>query len=140
LTVQTETPDDTTLVATVTVDAGIDTVYAAFTQPAEFAEWFWPKGFETAYTLDVREGGEYRVRSDVMNMGVTGRYLEVSPPHRLAMTWRWDGEPDESHVLVELTATGAGTKVVVTHSANPTAEVRDSHAVGWRDCLTRLTG
>ena len=139
VTVHTETPDDETVVATVTVAAGRERVFAAFTDPAELAAWFWPRRFDTSYRLDVREGGEFHVRSDVMDLGVRGRYLDVLPPSRLAMTWRWDGEDEQSHVLIELTVlAGAGTLVTVTHSANPTVEARDAHAQGWRDCLGRL--
>lgn len=142
MTVLTETPDDTTVVATVTVAAPPERVFAAFTDPAELAAWFWPERFATAYTLDVREGGAFHVRSDAMGMGVSGRYVEVAPPARLAMTWAWDGEDGpESHVLVEIGATAAGgSEVRVTHSANASAAARDGHGQGWHDCLGRLAG
>jgi uncharacterized protein YndB with AHSA1/START domain len=138
VTVRTETPDDKTVVATVTVDAAPERVFTAFTDPVELAVWFWPRRFDTSYRLDVREGGEFHVRSDSMDLGVRGRYVEVRPPSRLAMTWQWDGEDELSHVLVELTALAKGTLVTVTHSANPSVEARDGHAQGWRDCLGRL--
>jgi uncharacterized protein YndB with AHSA1/START domain len=139
MTVHIETPDDKTVIATVTVDAAPGRVFAAFTDPGELAAWFWPARFATTYRLDVREGGEFHVRSAAMDMGVRGRYLEVRPPARLAMTWQWDGEDEQSHVLVEFVATGVGrTLVTVTHGANPTVAARDGHAQGWRDCLDRL--
>ncbi|HEY0637795.1 MAG TPA: SRPBCC domain-containing protein [Pseudonocardiaceae bacterium] len=136
--VRTWTPDDRTVVATVTVAGTPERVFRAFTDPAELAAWFWPERFATSYRLDVREGGEYVIRSDAMGMGVRGRYLEVTPPTRLAMSWRWDGEEGETHVLVELAAEGDGTLVTVTHGANPSSATRDGHAQGWRDCLDRL--
>lgn len=139
MTVRTETPDDKTVIATVTVDAAPERVFAAFTEPAELAAWFWPPRFETAYRLDVREGGEFRLRSDTMDLGVRGRYLEVRPSDRLAMTWQWDGEDEQSHVLIELRDAGEGrTIATVTHSASPTVQARDGHAQGWQHCLARL--
>jgi uncharacterized protein YndB with AHSA1/START domain len=138
MTVSTGTPDDETLVATVTVGAGIEHTFAALTEPAGLAAWFWPKRLQTSYHLDVREGGEFQIRSQAMDMALRGRYLQVNPPTSLAMTWQWDGEPHHSQVTIDLTGDGDATVVTVTHRGHPSVEARDLHVRGWQDCLTRL--
>lgn len=138
-TVRIQTPDDATVVATVTLPVVRDRLFDAFTDADELARWFWPQRFATAFDLDVRDGGAFRIRSEAAGMGVSGNYVEVTRPERLRMTWAWDGEPDVTDVTVEFRAIDDGsTEVIVTHSANPSVEDRDNHALGWHDCLTRL--
>ncbi|MGH8775615.1 MAG: SRPBCC family protein [Jiangellaceae bacterium] len=138
-TVRTQTPDDATVVATVTLSADRERLFRAFTDPAELARWWWPERFATTYALDVRDGGAFRIRSDAADMGISGNYVEVARPERLRMTWAWDGEQGVTNVAVEFREVDDGrTEVIVTHSANASAEDRDNHAQGWRDCLSRL--
>lgn len=142
-TVRTETPDDRTVVVSVTVSAGRERVFRAFTDPVEFAAWWWPERLATKYDLDVRENGDFHFRTTAMpegdNFGVHGQYLRLSPPERLVMSWIWDGEDDATRVEVELRAAGdTATEVVVTHSAHGSTDARDQHAEGWLACLGRL--
>ncbi len=141
--VHTETLGDDVVVATVTVDAPRSVVFAAFTDPEVLARWFWPQRFGTRIETDLRPGGAFSIRAEGLPadqaMGVTGTYRDVESPGRSAMSWRWTGESAVSHVAIELNALSeTRTKVVVTHSSNPSAADRDGHLVGWRDCLGRL--
>jgi uncharacterized protein YndB with AHSA1/START domain len=121
------------------VAAPVEAVYEAWTDPGKLATWWWPERFETAYELDVREGGRYEIRSSVAGFGVHGRYLLLDPPHRLELSWVWedDGtEGPEEQVVVELSGTATGTLVTVRHTteAAGAADFRQ----GWTDCLDRL--
>lgn len=139
MSVSTATPDQHTVVATVTVDADPVTVFAAFTDSAVLVQWWWPERFQTDIGTDPVSGGAFHLRSEVVGMGVSGRYLEVEEPTRLVLTWQWDGEPETSEVTIELRPVGpVGCEVVVTHSANPDPATRDSHGAGWISCLGRL--
>jgi uncharacterized protein YndB with AHSA1/START domain len=141
--IRSETPDDATVVVTAVVPAAAQRVFDAFTDPAELARWWWPERFATTYEVDARPGGAFHIVStglpEGQNMGIRGAYLEVDAPRRLAMTWTWDGNDDETRVVIELRPLDERrTEVAVTHSANASVEARDNHGLGWHDCLARL--
>ncbi len=117
-----------------------DRVWRAFTDPAALAAWFWPERFATTAETDVRVGGRYRIDGPGAGMAVSGEYVSVEPPNRLAFTWRWDGETEETLVTLELVATGDGTRLALTHERFSDDADRDNHAKGWSDCLDRLPG
>ncbi len=85
-------------------------------------------------------GGRYRIDGPGAGMAVSGEYVSVEPPNRLAFTWRWDGETEETLVTLELVATGDGTRLALTHERFSDDADRDNHAKGWSDCLDRLPG
>lgn len=134
----------TELTFTRTVDTDPDTAFAAWTDPAAIAGWWWPQWPDTEYQLDVRVGGGYRIHSARVGMGVRGVYLAVDQPEGFTMTWVWiedddtpatDPEPTDT-VQVSFTATDGGTTVTVVHT---TAEADAEHyRQGWEDVLARL--
>lgn len=113
-------------------------MFEAFTVPESLKAWFWPARFETEVTIDLRKGGSYSVRSAPMQMGFSGKYLEVAVPESVAFDWRWDGEDKTTDVRLGLRVDGGGTRLHVTHSGFPTEAERDDHIQGWNDCLDRL--
>lgn len=121
-----------------TLSSPAERVWQAFTDPAALASWLWPERFATTAELDLRVGGRYRIEGPGAGMAVAGEYVAVEAPRRLVFTWRWDGEPDETLVTVELTPTGAGTELVLVHERFTDDAQRDEHAKGWSDCLDRL--
>jgi uncharacterized protein YndB with AHSA1/START domain len=128
----------TALTLTRVFDAPAERVFAAFTEPAALAAWFWPDAFATTATTDPRSGGRFRIASAPNDMAVSGVYREVDPPRRLAFTWRWDGEDDETMVTIDFTARGDKTEIVLRHGPFADDQTRDDHATGWSDCLDRL--
>lgn len=123
-----------------TLPSPAERVWQAFTDPAALAAWLWPERFATTAEVDLRVGGRYRIEGPGAGMAVAGEYVAVEAPRRLVFTWRWDGEPDETLVTVELTPTAAGTELVLVHERFTDDAQRDEHAKGWSDCLDRLPG
>jgi uncharacterized protein YndB with AHSA1/START domain len=120
----------------------VDRVWRALTDPAALAAWFWPERFDTTVDIDLRVGGGYRIAGPGAGIAVSGEYVTVEAPHRLVFTWRWDGDPAEMLVTMELTAdgNGTGTDLVVTHERFAADADRENHVTGWSDCLGRLPG
>ena len=66
------------------------TVFTACTEPEELAKWWGPRGFTTpTIEIDLRVGGRYRFAMQPPEgnlFHLTGGFLEVDPPYRLAYT------------------------------------------------------
>ena len=75
------------------VQAPPQRVFEAMTAPQQVADWWGPHGFTCPeVTLDLRVGGVYRIAMqppDGELFHLTGVYIEVEPPSRLAYTFRW---------------------------------------------------
>jgi uncharacterized protein YndB with AHSA1/START domain len=141
--VESSTPDASTAVLSLVVDADADSVFPMFTDPARLATWFWPAWFASIYESDPRPGGKFAVRSTGLpqgqNIGVRGIYGEIRRPELLTLIWSWDGDfSPPTHVTVTLRTHEQNTQVIVTHAQNPTEKQRDDHLKSWRDCLSRL--
>ncbi len=116
------------------VEAPVSKVFQAWLNPAAMAGWFWP--FPASYEINAHVGGGFHFVSE--HVGVSGRYLEIEESTRLAFTWVWDGEPDETQVAVNFRSVPDGTEIILEHTGNPDAETRDNHQQGWTDCVARL--
>jgi uncharacterized protein YndB with AHSA1/START domain len=130
----------TKLEITRTFAASPERVWQAFTQQDALTAWFWPH-LAAVVEVDLRVGGGYRItatKGPTDDFGVSGEYVSLEPPHRLAFTWRWHGEPEETLVTIELAATGDETRMTLVHERFATEVTRDEHAQGWRDCLDRM--
>lgn len=115
-------------------------VFRAWTEPGALAVWWWP--WNPMIAIDLRPGGAYRYTADHPQGGtiaISGEFLEVEPPARLVYTWVWDGEARGTRVTVEFRERGQETEVTVEHAGFDTVAARDSHGIGWGDCLDRLT-
>lgn len=125
------------------IDAPVETVYAAWTDPSILERWFAPGNAVVARAVvDVAVGGTFLVEMRGPDGGrsiVKGRYREVVPRRRLAHTWRWEGSDLESLVTVEFEPTSTGkTRLTLTHSRFAHEKTRDEHGRGWNGCLAKL--
>ena len=120
-------------------------VFAKLTDPAELPHWWGPRGFTTpSAEVDLRVGGRYRLamqppEGDVFHL--SGEFLEVDPPQRLAYTFTWEEPtPDDRETVVVLTlrASGTGTEATLTQGEFATEERLELHRAGWSDSLERL--
>ena len=91
--------------------------------------------------LNPEPGGAFRIDVDGTHFA-SGVYREVDPPHRVVMTWGWEGDPEVApgSTTVEITLTPAegGTLLRLRHSGLPNAAQRDAHRQGWAMYVSKL--
>lgn len=140
-----------------TFDATPDRVFAAWTNPEHFGQWFGPRSMNTVEcALDPRVGGAWRLMAEGENVPgrhqdgrvrptVSGKYLEVEPPHRLVFTWAWHEKDDfasprgqESVVTVLFKAAGEKTEMVFTQAVLKDEEALAAHRRGWTEAFDKL--
>jgi uncharacterized protein YndB with AHSA1/START domain len=155
------TPGETSaLEHEVRIAARPETVFGYFTDPARMVEWM---GAEA--TLDPRPGGICRIafrpaQATLDNVApligldpsdapaqptswvMSGRFVDVDPPHRIALTWGWEQEvlavpPQSTAVEVSLTPDGDETILRLVHRRVPAA-MTTYHRFGWEHYLPRL--
>lgn len=130
---------------TCVLDASPERVFAALTTPAALAQWWGPRGFTTpGIELDPRVGGGYRFTMqppDGDAFHLSGEFLEIRPPARLAYTFRWE-EPDpddrETVATLSLRAVGDTTELDLAHGGFATEERLALHRDGWSDSFEKL--
>ena len=127
------------------IDAPIEAVYGAWTEPELLRRWLAPGDAVVVRAIaEVVVGGTFFVEmrgADGRNWLVSGIYREVVPCRRLVHTWRWRGSDVESLVTIEFEPESASsTRLTLTHSRFAEDEVRDEHERGWTGCLTKLEG
>jgi uncharacterized protein YndB with AHSA1/START domain len=140
--------DDRTLVITRVLDAPRELVFAAWTDPAQAARWWGPRGFTTiSAEMDVRVGGAWRrrMRSPKGAAHVShGVYLEIAAPERLVFTFSWEqggapGHGPETVITLTFADLGGGrTEFVLRQEGFATVAGRDDHNLGWSGALDRL--
>ncbi len=122
------TPTDREIHIERVFNAPRERVWRAFTNPKLIVQW-WGRGNKLVIErMEVERGGHWRFIEHSPNgvHGFEGRYREVTPPERLALTFEWDGMP--GHVAVNtmtLEDLGDGRTKVVTTSLFHTTEERD---------------
>jgi uncharacterized protein YndB with AHSA1/START domain len=127
------------------VHASLQLVFNALTEPGELAKWWGPSGFTApSVEVDLRVGGSYRIAMQPPDgdlFYLSGEFLEVDPPARLAYTFRWeDPDPDDRETLVTLSLRelGESTELIFTQREFATEGRRALHEQGWTDGLDRL--
>jgi uncharacterized protein YndB with AHSA1/START domain len=122
-------PSDREVRLTRIFDAPRAMVYDALTKPELVKQWFGPHGFSLPVCeIDLRVGGRWRYElagPDGTRMGMSGKYLELSPPDGLVHTEAFDDFPGEARVTTVLTEKDGKTTLVVTSLA-PSKEIRDA--------------
>jgi uncharacterized protein YndB with AHSA1/START domain len=103
-------------------------VFEAWTKPELMERWWTPKSFPISLLsceMDVRVGGSYRLTFgyEDSTFEFFGRYLEVTPPSRLAWT-NDEGDDRETITTVTFEETGGKTHLVV-HDLYPSKEALD---------------
>ena len=126
-----------------TIDAPVEAVYAAWTEPELLRRWLAPGNATVVRAVAEPEvGGTFLVEmrgADGRRWLTRGLYREVVPNRRLVQTWQWEGSGVETLVTVEFEAEAPGrTRLTLTHSRFADDEVRDEHVQGWSGCLAKL--
>ncbi len=125
-------------------NAPCEQVFRAWTDAEALSHWFAPTEQHTTRVqeLDVRVGGRYTIEMLEPNgetHTVSGEYVLIEPPHRLAFTWRWiSKQGSQMLVTIELSESDGKTTLLLTHEQIPDIATRDAHEEGWMGCLNRL--
>ena len=137
---------DTTLSITKVFNANVAAVYNAWIDPEQLSAWMGPVEMRsTVHSIDARVGGAYRIGmtgKDGNEYVVGGIYKEVSPPHKLVMTWQWEegamGETAASLVTVTFKEVSGKTEMTLVHERLANAQSRDNHLQGWTSSLSKF--
>jgi uncharacterized protein YndB with AHSA1/START domain len=140
-----------------TFDAEPERVFAAWTDPGQFGQWFGPTNTKTVQCdIDLRVGGAWRLMGEGQNIPgrsdpgrvrptVSGKYLEIERPRRLVFTWAWHEKDDfasprgqESVVTIQFKAAGERTDMVFTQAVFHDEQSMAAHNRGWTEALDKL--
>jgi uncharacterized protein YndB with AHSA1/START domain len=128
-----------------TFAAPAEKVFEAWTSEEVLRRWLHGmSGWDTPIAhVDLRVGGSVRVVmrniSDGAEVGATGEYTVVEPPHRLAFNWVWDHDPGNPQMIeLELSERDGKTTVVMINSAIPTGRQEEDQKGGWNTCFDNL--
>jgi uncharacterized protein YndB with AHSA1/START domain len=123
-------------------------VFEAMTTSEGLAAWFGPDDLPVVHAqVDAHVGGAYRVRFrrfDGSEHEACGEFLELVPPRRIVMSWRWalGGAAEErgrtSRVEIEIRPIAGGTELTFTHAALWDEASAQSHTWGWTGALDKL--
>ncbi|HEX5184587.1 MAG TPA: SRPBCC domain-containing protein [Allosphingosinicella sp.] len=130
------------------IKARPSTVFDLLSTAEGLTSWWGPDDFPViAAAADVRVGGRFRVRFRTIDGAehiCVGEFLEIVPPVRLVMSWRWfdGGVPEEkgrtSRVKFHVRPDGAGTELTLIHAGLCDADSERSHEGGWTGALDKL--
>jgi len=123
-------------------------VFDALTIADGIASWWGPHALPVVHAeIDARVGGGYRVHFrtlDGRDHQAVGEILEIDPPTRLIMTYRYTlgGEPIEdgrvSLIQIDLAPVDGGVDLTFNHTGLANAESVVSHTNGWTGALDKL--
>jgi len=138
--------DRPTLTMERTFAAPPERVFEAFTTEEVMRRWWQAgSGWDTPEArVDLRVGGEVRV---VMHdphkdarYGGGGRYTEIDPPNKLAFTWIWDDDRDQTEQLIEIefSERDGETSMRFTHKDLWDEQAVADHEDGWNKVFENL--
>jgi uncharacterized protein YndB with AHSA1/START domain len=130
-------------------------VYQAWTDPEIMKTWMGPANMHCPNaTLDVREGGAYRIEmrgtldpataerpseATTNHTATSGHFTRIVPNELLQFTWNPEWNPgEESLVTVSLKDVPNGTEITLLHERLSTIASRDGHNHGWAGSLDNL--
>ena len=141
-------PDDRTLVMTHTFDAAPERVFAAWTDPDQFMQWFGPHGMTNTHCrFDLRVGGRWELTGEGLGTtrAVSGKYLAIDPPRLLSFTWAWHeiGSLDtprehETTVTLQFRPVGKRTELTLTQTRFRDGDSTKRHHWGWTGSFEKL--
>ena len=109
------------------IDAPVQRVYAAWTDPELLRQWLAPGNAVASRAV----GGAFLIEMRGTNGQrwlARGVYREVAPLRRLVHTWRWEGSDTETLVAIEFEPESADrTRLTLTHARFTQDEARDEH-------------
>lgn len=126
------------------VRARREAAFYAFTDATKISIWLAGPGERCEVeSFEVKEGGVFRLafHGECGAFAIEGKFLELDPPKRLAMSWRksgHDADPADSKVTVTFHERGETTEVVVRHEELPSEEAAEEAFRAWTERLIRF--
>ncbi|MBO9542922.1 SRPBCC family protein [Caulobacter sp.] len=124
---------DLELVVTRLFDGPAHIVFEAWSTPALFQRWWFPKSLSMpvrSCEMDIRTGGGYRIEFEMPDGGVMaffGQYTEVTPPSKIV----WTNEEAGAITVTTVTFQDQGGQTLLTFSElYPTKEACDEAITG----------
>jgi uncharacterized protein YndB with AHSA1/START domain len=119
------------------VRASAERVFELFTDPVQFGQWM-----AVGAVLDATAGGVVRWTHPNGDT-VSGRYVEVDPPHRIVFTYGWERAdvgipPGLTTVEVDLVSQHDGSTLVKLVHRGLDNGAADAHRCGWVHYLDRM--
>jgi uncharacterized protein YndB with AHSA1/START domain len=139
---------DRALVITRVFDAPAQLVFEAITRPEHVRRWWAPRsrGEMVTCEVDLRVGGGWRyvMRTARGEVGFSGTFRAIEPPHRLVQTEIFDPFPDSVSVVTVTLAEAGGKTTLTSHVEYPSKLVRDQVLAsgmehGMRESYRQLT-
>jgi uncharacterized protein YndB with AHSA1/START domain len=131
-----ERKSDREMVVTRTFDGPARIVFEAWTKPELMKLWWAPKSLGVplrSCEMDVRTGGAYRFEfghDESQTFAFFGKYIEVTPPSRLA----WTNEESESVSVTTVTFEEKdGKTLLILSELYPSKEALDEAGAGAAD-------
>lgn len=130
----------------VTLDGSLPFIYAAFHEPEYLSEWFAPGNCSVTQVMsNFKEGGRYRIKMREPNgaeISLTGEYVTVLANEKLAFSWAWEDNLEDSvmtAVDVYFEAVNDDqVRLVIIQSGFANQDETDQHQYAWMSCLEKL--
>lgn len=134
------------------LDASIEKVWDAWTNPESIKEWLSPEGMTNPeVTNDFKVGGKYRIVMEGHDMHdpthngimpVGGKYLEIEKPNKLVFSWLWENAPAKTHTtkitILLIKIDEEKTEMTLIHSDFADDNMRHEHDMGWKSTFNKL--
>ncbi|MBA3897526.1 MAG: SRPBCC domain-containing protein [Sphingomonadaceae bacterium] len=131
------------------IRAGPSTVFDLLSTAEGLTAWWGPDQLPVlSAEADVRVGGSFRVRFGAVDGSeheCAGEFIEVDPPERIVMSWRWTqgGVAEEqgatSRVELQVRPRGRGATLTLIHEGLRNAASVASHRQGWNGAVEKLS-
>ena len=126
--------------------AAIEDVYAAWADPKRLVKWWGPQGMSCPVCdWEPSVGATWRTcmqSASGEQYCVGGSFTDVSPPARLAFSWKWEDDGPtggaDTHVAIDLEKLGDATRLRLTHTRLPDEEAARNHSEGWSSSFIDL--
>jgi uncharacterized protein YndB with AHSA1/START domain len=137
------TPSGLALVVRRTIVASPQRVFEAWTDPEHLRRWWGPRSVTCpSAEIDLRVGGRYRIENrftDGHSLWIVGQFEVIAPPDKLVFSWHLEpGSGAAERVTVRFEPRDGATEVIIVHEQIASPESRETHAMGWQECLEGL--
>lgn len=116
-------------------------VFNAWLNAEGMRHWMCPGDIKKTDTeIDARVGGKFRIamHGEENTYVMTGEYVEIDPPSRLAFTWESNVNAGTSLITLEFHDCGEESELVLIHERLSDAETAGNYEKGWGSILEKL--